>query len=54
MSQIALVKSVWVLRRLFDADDASIRTFVCRLLDARELVIKNPDGARRALAAAAR
>ena len=40
-------------RRLFDADDASIHTFVSHPLDARELVIENPDGARRAFAATA-
>lgn len=51
VSQIALVESVWVLRRLFDADDESIDRFVTHLLDARELVIENPDGARQALAA---
>ena len=51
VSQIALLESVWVLRRLFDADDESIDRFVTHLLDARELVIENPDGARQALAA---
>ena len=51
VSQIALVESVWVLRRLFDANDESIDRFVTHLLDARELVIENPDGARQALAA---
>ena len=51
VSQIALVESVWVLRRLFDADDESIDRFVTHLLDARELVIENPDGVRQALAA---
>jgi predicted nucleic-acid-binding protein len=51
VSQIALIESVWVLRRLFDADDESIERFVTHLLDARELVIENPDGARQALAA---
>jgi predicted nucleic-acid-binding protein len=51
VSQIALVESVWVLRRLFDADDESIERFVTHLLDARELVIENQDGARQALAA---
>ena len=51
MSQIALVESVWVLGRLFDADDESIERFVTHLLEARELVIENQDGARQALAA---
>lgn len=49
VSQIALVESVWVLRRLFDADDASISVFVERLLGSRDLVVENSDAARRAL-----
>ncbi|MGX5681878.1 PIN domain-containing protein [Schumannella luteola] len=50
VSQVALVESVWVLRRLFAADDESISVFVGRLLDAREIVVENADGAHRALA----
>jgi predicted nucleic-acid-binding protein len=50
VSQIALVESVWVLRRLFDADDDSINTFVSRLLNSRDLVLENIDAVRRALA----
>ena len=49
VSQIALVESVWVLRRLFGADDDSISTFVGRLLNSRDLVVENADAARRAL-----
>ncbi|MDH6180079.1 putative nucleic-acid-binding protein [Microbacteriaceae bacterium SG_E_30_P1] len=49
VTQIALVESVWVLRRLFEADDQSISTFVGRLLNSRDLVIENADAARRAL-----
>lgn len=43
VSQIALVESVWVLRRLFAADNASISTFVNHLLDAREVVVEHSD-----------
>ena len=49
VSVIALVESVWVLRRLYDADQGSINTFVKHLLSARELVIENADAVRRAL-----
>lgn len=50
VSQIALVECVWVLRSLFDADDESISVFVGRLIDARDVVVENADGVRRALA----
>ena len=51
VSMIALVESVWVLRRLFEADAASISKFVALLLDARELIVENSDVVRQALAA---
>ena len=50
VSMIALVESVWVLRRLCEADAASISNFVSLLLDARELVVENSDVVRQALA----
>ncbi len=50
VSMIAMVESVLVLRRLFDADAASISKFVALLLDARELVLENSDVVRQALA----
>lgn len=49
VSMIALVESVWVLRRLFEADAASVSTFVALLLDARELTVENSDVVRQAL-----
>ncbi len=49
VSMIALVESVWVLRRLFEADAGSISNFVSLLLDARELVVENSDVVRQAL-----
>jgi predicted nucleic-acid-binding protein len=54
VSQIALVESVWVLRRLFDADNESISTFVSHLLDAREIVVEHNDRVRAAVAATQR
>lgn len=50
VSVVALVESVGVLRRLFEADAASITNFVSLLLDARELVVESSDAVRQALA----
>jgi predicted nucleic-acid-binding protein len=49
VSTVALVESVWVLRRVFQVDGESIARFVTHLLSARELVVEHPEAVRNAI-----
>lgn len=49
VSTVALVETVWVLRRLYDGDPESISRFVNHLLAASQLLVEHPDAVRKAI-----